>query len=434
MQYYSTNNHSYFVNFRTAILEGLAKDKGLFLPEKINTLSKDFIGNLQNYSFQEISFNIAKYFVGDEIEEADLLTIINKAISFEAPVKVLSDNLSILELFHGPTLAFKDFGARFLAGTMEYFLKNESKEITILVATSGDTGSAVANGFLNIDGINVVVLFPEGKISKIQEKQITTLGNNITAIEIEGTFDDCQRLVKSAFMDDELKLHINLSSANSINIGRLIPQTFYYFESFKQIENILKDKNIIYSVPSGNLGNLTAGLFAKKMGLPINKFIAANNNNDVFTDYIDNGIFKPKPSKETLSNAMDVGNPSNFVRIVDVFNNNHSKIKDVIYSKSYSDSETVEKINELYEKFGYIIDPHGAVGCLALDTYQNYETTESIGVVLETAHPAKFGDIFQKHLDITPDIPERLALSLSKEGNAVKLSGTYDEFKKYLLS
>ena len=235
-------------------------------------------------------------------------------------------------------------------------------------------------------------------------------------------------------MDDELKLHINLSSANSINIGRLIPQTFYYFESFKQIENILKDKNIIYSVPSGNLGNLTAGLFAKKMGLPINKFIAANNNNDVFTDYIDNGIFKPKPSKETLSNAMDVGNPSNFVRIVDVFNNNHSKIKDVIYSKSYSDSETVEKINELYEKFGYIIDPHGAVGCLALDTYQNYETTESIGVVLETAHPAKFGDIFQKHLDITPGIPERLALSLSKEGNAVKLSGTYDELKKYLLS
>ncbi len=434
MKYYSTNNHNYHVSFREAILEGLAKDKGLFLPERINNLSHDFINDLHKYSFQEISFNIAEKFVEDEIPNLELSDIINKAISFEAPIKTLSESLAILELFHGPTLAFKDFGARFLARTMEYFLKNESKEVTILVATSGDTGSAVANGFLNIEGINVVVLFPSGKVSKIQEKQITTLGNNITAIEVKGTFDDCQKLVKTAFVDKELKPHINLSSANSINIGRLIPQTFYYFESFKQLKNIAVKKEIIYSVPSGNLGNLTAGLFAKKMGLPISKFIAANNKNDVFANYINKGMYQPQASEESLSNAMDVGAPSNFARIVDLYDNNHKEIAEVIFSKSYSDSETVEKIKEIQERFEYIIDPHGAVGCLALEDYQASQKSESIGVVLETAHPAKFDDVFNRFLNFEPSIPERLAASLDKESKTIKLSNSYKEFKEYLLS
>jgi threonine synthase len=434
MKYYSTNNHNYTVSFREAIIEGLAKDKGLFLPETISTLSQNFINELHKYSFQEISFNIAKKFVEDEISDSELFNIITRAISFEAPVKVLSESLAILELFHGPTLAFKDFGARFLARTMEYFLQNESRQVTILVATSGDTGSAVANGFLNVEGINVVVLFPSGKVSKIQEKQITTLGNNITAIEIEGTFDDCQKLVKTAFVDKELKPHINLSSANSINIGRLIPQTFYYFESFKQLKNIADKKEIIYSVPSGNLGNLTAGLFAKKMGLPIGKFVAANNKNDVFAKYINDGKYEPRSSEESLSNAMDVGAPSNFARIVDLYDNNHKEIKEVIFSKSYSDSETVEKIKEIQESFKYIIDPHGAVGCLALEDYQASQKSESIGVVLETAHPAKFGDVFNRYLNFEPSIPERLAVSLDKESKIIRLSKNYKEFKEYLLS
>ncbi len=433
MKYYSTNNHNYTVSFRKAILEGLAKDKGLFLPEKINLLSQEFINNLDKYSFREISFNIAKNFIEDEIPEAELYDIINKSVSFKAPVRILSETFSILELFHGPTLAFKDFGARFLARTMEYFLKNNSKEITILVATSGDTGSAVANGFLNVEGINVVVLFPKGKVSKIQEKQITTLGNNVTAIEVDGTFDDCQHLVKTAFVDDSLKPHINLSSANSINIGRLIPQTFYYFESFKQIKNIRECKEVVYSVPSGNLGNLTAGLLANKMGLPIDKFIAANNDNNVFANYINSGKYEPRNSVETISNAMDVGAPSNFDRIVDLYKNNHSAIANIIFSKSYSDAETIEKINEIHKKFNYIVDPHGAVGCLALEEYQN-NNSFSTGVVLETAHPAKFIDVFNNHLDFKPDIPDRLAESLTKKSNTVKLSKEYFEFKEYLLS
>ena len=433
MKYYSTNNHNYTVSFREAILEGLAKDKGLFLPEEIKILSQNFINNLDKFSFQEISFNIAQKFIENEIPESALTDIINKSISFKAPVKILTENFSILELFHGPTLAFKDFGARFLARTMEYFLENESKEITILVATSGDTGSAVANGFLNVNGINVVVLFPKGKVSKIQEKQITTLGNNITAIEVEGTFDDCQRLVKTAFVDEKLKPHINLSSANSINIGRLIPQTFYYFESFKQIKNIRECKEVVYSVPSGNLGNLTAGLLSSKMGLPIDKFIAANNKNNVFANYINNGKYEPRHSEETISNAMDVGAPSNFVRIVDIYNNNHSAIAGIIYSKSYSDTETVEKIKDVYNKFNYIIDPHGAVGCLALEEYQN-NNSFSTGVVLETAHPAKFEDVFKKYLDFAPEIPERLSKSLNKESKIIRLSKNYEDFKEYLLS
>ncbi|MBK8945125.1 MAG: threonine synthase [Ignavibacteriae bacterium] len=430
MQYYSTNNKNNKVNFREAILQGLANDKGLFMPEIISPLSKKIISNLTEFNFLEISFEIAKNFIEDEIPENDLKSIIENSISFEAPLVSLDENLSILELFHGPTLAFKDFGARFMARTMEYFLKGMNREITILVATSGDTGSAVANGFLNVDGIKVLVLFPSGKISKIQEKQITTLGNNITAIEVEGTFDDCQRLVKTAFVDDELKNKINLSSANSINIGRLIPQSFYYFESFKQIKN--KNKKIVYSVPSGNLGNLTAGLFAKEMGLPISKFIAATNKNDVFTKYINDGNFNPQSSIETLSNAMDVGDPSNFVRILDLYRNNHSLISDIIFSKSFSDEETLNKIQELHDDNNYIIDPHGAVGCLAFDQYKNKVNENIFCVVLETAHPAKFLNVFENNLSFSPDVPKKLLKCLNKNGSTIKVSSKYDDLKEIL--
>ena len=431
MNYYSTNNKSEKVTFRSAILKGLAEDKGLFMPETIPTLGSGFINNLKDLTFQEISLKVASQFIENEISNVKLEEIISKSITFSAPVKKLSDQFYVLELFHGPTLAFKDFGARFMARVMEHFVESENKNINILVATSGDTGSAVANGFLNVDGIDVTVLFPKNKISKLQEKQITTLGNNITALEIDGTFDDCQSLVKKAFVDEELKSKVKLSSANSINIGRLIPQSFYYFESFKQLDDSNKS---IYSVPSGNLGNLTAGLIAKKMGLPIQKFIAAANSNDVFTEYIHSGIFDPRESVLTYSNAMDVGNPSNLARIKDLFNDNHKLITDVIFSESYSDNSTLRKIKSVKEEFEYIIDPHGAVGCLALDEYNINNKDISAGVVLETAHPSKFIDVFKNNLTFSPEIPDRLLNSLDKEGNSVNLSKNYNDLKDYLLS
>lgn len=432
MQYYSTNNKNNKVSFKNAILQGLAEDKGLFMPGRISKLPETILNNLEKLTFQEIAFEVAKNFIEDEISVSDLITIIGNSISFKAPLIKLSEDLSILELYHGPTLAFKDFGARFMARTMEYFLKGMDKEITILVATSGDTGSAVANGFFNVEGINVLVLFPSGKISKIQEKQITTLGNNISAVEVYGNFDDCQRLVKTAFVDEDLKSKINLSSANSINVGRLIPQSFYYFESFKQIKN--GNQKIIYSIPSGNLGNLTAGLFAKEMGLPIKKFIAATNNNDVFTKYINSGNFNPRPSVITLSNAMDVGDPSNFARILDLYQKNHDIISSIIFSSSFSDKATLNKINDLYEEFNYIIDPHGAVGCLAFDQYKNEVDDNIFGVILETAHPAKFLNVFENNLTIEPDMPERLKICLDKKGETIKVSNRYQDFKEILQS
>lgn len=430
MNYYSTNNRSNKVDFRTALMQGLAADNGLYMPNNIPSLDFSFFNNLQNYTFQEIAFEGSKKFIEDEISTSDLERIISSSISFDAPLIKLSNNLHILELFHGPTLAFKDFGARFMARTMEHFLKTESKEITILVATSGDTGSAVANGFFNVEGIHVIVLFPKGKISKFQEKQITTLGHNIKAVAIDGTFDDCQKIVKQAFTDDTLNDKINLSSANSINIGRLIPQSFYYFESFKQLED---RANVVYSVPSGNLGNLTAGLFAKNMGLPIKKFIAATNSNDVFTKFIHSGKFNSRPSVQTLSNAMDVGDPSNLARIIDMYDNNHSNISDVIFSKSFSDSNTIDKMKFIKDNYGYTIDPHGAVGCLALDNYFDTIDNNSIGVVLETAHPAKFMDVFTENMNLSPEIPERLKSCLEKEGSSEFLSNNYSDFKSFLL-
>ena len=362
MKFKSTNNKSEIVSFRSAVLQGIANDGGLFLPIEFKKLDEDLIKNIASYSFQETSLEIAKLFSGNDIPEADLKNIVYDAINFPAPLAKLNDELSVLELFHGPTFAFKDFGARFLAKTSEYFLKNENKKTTILVATSGDTGSAVANGFYGLDNIDVVLLYPSGKVSNIQEKQLTTLDKNITAVEVEGTFDDCQRFVKQAFADEALKKKMTLSSANSINIARLIPQSFYYFSAYAQIQD--KSKPVIFSVPSGNFGNLTAGLFAKNIGLPVAKFIAAVNANDVFPKYLDSGEFTAKPSVKTLSNAMDVGNPSNLARINSLFKNNVNSIRDVIFSKSFSDKQTLEKIESVYKKHNYIIDPHGAVGTL----------------------------------------------------------------------
>ncbi|MDA3860317.1 MAG: threonine synthase, partial [Melioribacteraceae bacterium] len=404
MKYYSTNNINYKVSFQEAVTKGLSPDGGLFMPEFIPKLDSNFLQNLDKYSIQEIGFEVAKLFIENEIPKSDLINIIDDAINFDAPLVSLDDNISVLELFHGPTLAFKDFGARFMARTMSYLLRNSDEEINILVATSGDTGSAVASGFYGIEGINVFLLYPSGKVSEIQEKQLTTFDKNITALEIDGTFDDCQKLVKSAFVDDELNLKMKLSSANSINIARLIPQTFYYFNAFKQIKN--KSENVIFSIPSGNLGNITAGLFAKKMGLPISKFIAATNSNSIFTEFIAKGEYEPRPSVKTLSNAMDVGSPSNLVRIQALYNEHSLILKDIV-SNTHNDSQTINKIKEIHQKYIYKIDPHGAVGLLALEQYVNEKNIEKYsGVVLETAHPAKFKDTVDSALNINVEIPE----------------------------
>ncbi|AFN74374.1 threonine synthase [Melioribacter roseus P3M-2] len=432
MKFYSTNDKKNIVDFETAVMEGLAKDGGLFMPVEIPSLQKEIIDSIENFDFGEIAFRITKNFAGEEIGESDLSDIIREAINFPAPLVNLKDDLMILELFHGPTLAFKDFGARFMAKTMGYFVKKKESTLNILVATSGDTGSAVAYGFYETPGINVYILYPKGKVSLIQEKQLTTLDKNITALEIDGTFDDCQRLVKNAFVDEELNSKLNLTSANSINIARLLPQSFYYFEAYKQIRE--KSIHSVFSVPSGNLGNLTAGLIAKKMGLPITKFIGAVNSNHVFADFVNSGIFKPHPSVQTLSNAMDVGNPSNLARIRELYGDSLSDIQRDIHSKSYDDAQTRRGIREVYEKYGYIIDPHGAVGYMAVRDYETVSAAAKFNkVILETAHPAKFKDVIEDELGIEVEVPERLAACLNKQKKSVRLSSDYEELKEFLL-
>ena len=430
MQYYSTNNKSLNVSFKQAVLKGLSEDGGLFMPVSIPSLNKNFIENIESKSFQEIALEVAKGFIDGEIKESDLEKIVSEAINFDAPVIRLSDNHFILELFHGPTLAFKDFGARFMARTFSYFNKDNDIELIILVATSGDTGSAVANGFYETEGIKVVILYPSGKISEIQEKQITTLDKNIIAIEIDGTFDDCQKLVKSAFVDKDISERLRLSSANSINIARLIPQSFYYINAYKQIKKF--GKKIVFCVPSGNFGNLTAGLFAREMGLNIERYIAAVNSNKVFAEYIQTGKLEPKPSIRTLSNAMDVGNPSNFSRIVDLYENNFNLVQKIIFSKSYNDEQTISAIKEVYEKFNYVIDPHGAVGYLASKDYLEKYGKDYLIVTLETAHPSKFIDIVKSALGIEIDMPGRLKECLKKEKKSIQLSRSFDELKDFL--
>jgi len=431
MQYYSTNNKNLKVSFREALLKGLSPDGGLFLPEEIPQLDMSFLNNLHNYSIQEIGFEVAKLFIDGEILDVELKSIVDDAINFDAPLVELDDKLLILELFHGPTLAFKDFGARFLARAMSHFQSDLNEEINILVATSGDTGSAVASGFYGVEGINVYLLYPSGKVSDIQEMQLTTFDKNIKTVEIDGTFDDCQALVKSAFVDEDINFKIKLSSANSINIARLIPQTFYYFEAYKQLQN--KSKNVFISVPSGNLGNLTAGLLAKKMGLPITKFIAATNSNSIFTDFITSGQYEPRSSVKTLSNAMDVGAPSNFARIQAIYNKHSVIIKDIA-SNTHNDAQTIEKIKDIYQKYNYIVDPHGAVGMLAFEQFATEENLDNYsGIVIETAHPAKFKETVDYALGINVELPEVLLKCITKEKKTTKLSSDYSEFKEYLL-
>ncbi|MEN6619871.1 MAG: threonine synthase [Rikenellaceae bacterium] len=430
MQLYSTNNKSSIVSFREAVIKGIPDDGGLYLPINIPKLPESFFKEIGSYSFQNIAYIAAKELLKDEIPDNDLNNIISESLNFPVLLVRLNCEISILELFHGPTLAFKDFGARFMAGMFAYFTKDEDDDIVILVATSGDTGSAVANGFYNVEGIKVVLLYPSGKVSHIQEQQMTTLDKNITALEIEGTFDDCQKLVKQAFADKDICKVRKFSSANSINIARLLPQSFYYHYAYAQLKD--KSKPVIFSVPSGNLGNLTGGLLAHEMGLPVHKFIAAVNANDIFPNYIHSGQFSPKPSVQTLSNAMDVGNPSNFSRIESLYSNNLEKIKNIIFSKSYSDQETEKSIKEVYTDYNYVIDPHGAVGYAALKDYLKRNPGSYNSIILETAHPAKFKDTVEKMIDKETDTPERLAQCLGKEKRSIKLSANFDDFKSFL--
>jgi threonine synthase len=431
MRYFSTKNKQESVSFKEAIFKGLPDDNGLFVPEYIPKLGEEWARNLPNYSLQEIACTITKPFVDGEISDSEVETIIAGAIDFPAPVISLNNDMAILELFHGPSLAFKDFGARFMAAMMGHFLVKQSKEITILVATSGDTGGAVAYGFLNVPGIKVVILYPSGKVSKLQELQLTTLGSNITALEVAGTFDDCQAMVKQAFLDKTLLDKMNLSSANSINIARLIPQSFYYAEAYKQVAHLGCD--IVFCVPSGNFGNLTAGLYAREMGVPIKHFIAATNANSVFPEYINSGVYSPKPSVATLSNAMDVGNPSNFYRILDLYGSTWNIVKDHVSSVSVSDSDTLVAMKSVFDRYGYTLDPHTAVAYLACKAWQN-KYGNSYGVLLETAHPAKFLDVMVMSGISNVPIPARLAALQDREKLAIPIANEYHALRDYLHS
>jgi len=427
MQLFSTNNPKYIVDLKTAVMQSLAPDKGLYMPENIPVLPPQFYSELDNMTLPEIGTEVTAALVGDSIARIDIESIVTQAINFAAPLVVLDEHIASLELWHGPSLAFKDFGARFMAQLMSYFMRGEDRKTTILVATSGDTGGAVAAGFYQTPGIEVIILYPSGKVSHLQEKQLTTLGDNIYAVEVDGTFDDCQALVKEAFLDDTLNEKYNLSSANSINIARLIPQSFYYFEAYRQIQD--KSKNIIFSVPSGNFGNLTAGLMAKKMGLPIHHFIAATNANDIVPHYLDTGVYIPKPSVATISNAMDVGSPSNFVRIQNLYDFDHAAISRDIKGYMLSDAATVLAIQDAYDRYGYITDPHGAIGYQSL---KNLKPNE-YGIFLETAHPAKFLDTVIEALNQSIDIPKALSAIAHKTKVATKLSTDFEGFKAYMM-
>lgn len=425
MNYYSTNNKKSTVSLKEAVLKGLAPDNGLYMPESVPVLPESSFESLPEKSFQQIAYEVAHALLQDDVPADELEKMIKRTITFDAPLVEIEKNVFSLELYHGPTLAFKDFGARFMSQLLGYFAKEENREIVILVATSGDTGSAVANGFLGVPGIKVVVLYPSGKVSDIQEKQFTTLGQNITALEVDGSFDDCQRLVKEAFLDEELNKKFFLTSANSINIARLVPQSFYYFYAWSR----LKDRsNVVFSVPSGNFGNLTAGLIAKRMGLPIRHFIASTNRNDIVPEYLKTGIFNPKPSQATVSNAMDVGNPSNFARMMDLYANDLNKIKADITGYRFSDEETKQAMREVYKTSNYILDSHGAVGYLGLKKYLA-EHTETTGVFLETAHPAKFLEVVEETLKTEVKIPERLKQFIKGNKKSITCSKDFVQFR-----
>ena len=431
MKYYSTNKKAPYATLEEAVVNGLASDKGLYMPEKINKLPKEFFDNIDKLSFQEIAYKVADAFFGEDVPADVLKGIVYDTLSFDIPAVKVKDNIYSLELFHGPTLAFKDVGGRFMARLLGYFIRKEGEEkVNVLVATSGDTGSAVANGFLGVDGIHVYVLYPKGKVSEIQEKQFTTLGKNITAIEVDGTFDDCQALVKNAFMDKELNEHMKLTSANSINVARFLPQAFYYFYAYAQMKKIGKADNLVVCVPSGNFGNITAGLFGKKMGLPIKRFIAANNKNDIFYNYLKSGEYKPRPSVSTIANAMDVGDPSNFARVLDLYGCSHDEICKDIEGVTYSDEQISDIVSTAYKETGYLLDPHGACGYRALS--ENLKSDET-GVFLETAHPAKFLNTVQGIIREDIAIPKKLQEFMKGTKQSIQMDKSFDSFKKYLM-
>ena len=438
MKYYSTNGKAPIADLHKAVVKGLAEDRGLYMPERINQLPQAFFDNIEKMSFQEIAYTVANAFFGEDVDPDALHDIVYDTLSFDCPVVNVKDNIYTLELFHGPTLAFKDVGARFMARLLQYFIRQEGKneQVNVLVATSGDTGSAVANGFLGVDGIHVYVLYPKGKVSPIQECQFTTLGKNITAIEVDGVFDDCQALVKNAFMDAELNQHMKLTSANSINVARFLPQAFYYFNAYARMKEIVNRKSVnsqslVMCVPSGNFGNICAALFGHAMGLPISRFIAANNANDIFYKYLQTGKYEPKPSQQTLANAMDVGDPSNFARIYDLYGKSHERITSLISGATYTDDQIRETMRQCYADTSYILDPHGACGYQALvDGLHEGE----YGVFCETAHPAKFKEKVDEILGIDVAIPDRLAAFMKGQKQSVPMTKDFADFKKYLLT
>ena len=431
MKYYSTNRKAADATLEEAVVKGLASDRGLFMPREIKPLPQEFYEHIEELSFQEIAYRVADTFFGEDIPADTLKQIVYDTLSFDVPLVKVTDNIYSLELFHGPTLAFKDVGARFMARLLGYFIRKEGKkEVNVLVATSGDTGSAVANGFLGVEGIHVYVLYPKGKVSEIQEKQFTTLGRNITALEVDGTFDDCQALVKAAFMDRELNEHLQLTSANSINVARFLPQAFYYFYAYAQLKKAGRGANAVVCVPSGNFGNITAGLFGKRMGLPVSRFIAANNRNDIFYQYLQTGVYSPRPSIATIANAMDVGDPSNFARVLDLYQSSHEAICADISGATYTDEQIADTMRQVWQEHHYLLDPHGACGYRALaEGLQPGET----GVFLETAHPAKFKDTVEKIIGESISIPAKLQAFMSGEKQSQPMSREFADFKKYLL-
>lgn len=428
MKYYSLNHNAPEVSFKEAVIQGLASDKGLYFPQTITPLNPAFFNVIENLSHNDIAFDVIQQFVGDEIPEDNLREIIKDTLSFDFPVVEVENGIYSLELFHGPTMAFKDVGARFMSRCLAYFNKDKKdSKNTVLVATSGDTGGAVASGFLGVDGVDVVILYPSGKVSDIQEKQLTTLGKNIKALEVDGVFDDCQDMVKKAFLDESLA-HKNLTSANSINIARWLPQMFYFFFAYKALKS--QNKPLVFSCPSGNFGNICAGIMAKKLGLPIEHFVASTNVNDTVPRFLASGKYDPKPSKATISNAMDVGNPSNFIRIQELYNNDLKAFEKDFSSYSYTDEETLEALKNIYKVEGYIAEPHGAVGYLGLKKeLQKHEN--AIGVFLETAHPIKFLDVVEPALGIKLPIPEQIESVINEDKVSVKIK-TYEELKAFL--
>lgn len=429
MKFYSTKHNSPDVELKEAVMSGLAPDGGLYMPISIPKLGSDFFEQANKMSFSDIAFEVGKHFFAPDVPESVLRSIIGDAFNFEAPLVELNKNIYALELFHGPTLAFKDFGARFMARLLGYFAKESQKKITILVATSGDTGSAVAHGFFNVEGVQVVILYPSKKVSILQEKQLTTMGGNITALEVQGNFDDCQKMAKQAFLDEELKQSMTLVSANSINIARLLPQSFYFIYLCVKLNKL--GKPIVVSVPSGNFGNLSAGLIAKKMGAPIYKFVASTNRNDMVPQYLKTGHFESRPSISTISNAMDVGNPSNFARMLELYDNDVEKMRRDIYGVSFSDAQTKEAMAEVFDKYNYIMDPHGAVAYLGLRDYLK-SSDEVSGVFLETAHPAKFSDVVEKAIGVAPAMPDRLKAYLGREKQSTLIDNKFSDLKEFL--